>query len=133
MTQTAVAAFPTLEWFDRYAKAVEADPEMQYVGKFFDADFVLDFGGREFLLAVRSGKIVDVKESPMPSDRWQFAIRWPVEAWQKFIQPVPPPMYNDLFAGMYESGLVFHGDIKVLMQNIKALFRMLDVMREVKS
>jgi|SRR3979411_362142 hypothetical protein len=133
MAQTAVAEFPSLAWFDLYAKAVESDPEMQYVGKYFDADFLLDFGGREFLVAVRGGRIRNVAESPTPMDPWQFALRWPLEAWQKFAQPVPPPMYNDVFAGMFEGGLVFHGDTTILMQNIKALFRMLDVMREVKA
>ncbi len=56
MAQTAVAEFPSLAWFDLYAKAVESDPEMQYVGKYFDAEFLLDFGGREFLVTVRGGR-----------------------------------------------------------------------------
>jgi hypothetical protein len=125
--------FPSREWFDLYRNTVEADPEMNYVGKFFDADFLLDVGGREFLMKVREGKIRDVVESPTAMDPWSFAIRWPLDDWKKFIQPVPPPMYTDIFAGMYEAGLVFQGDTKTMMQNIKALFRMLDVMREVRA
>jgi hypothetical protein len=125
--------FPSREWFDLYSKTVEKDSEMNYVGKFFDADFLLDIGGREFLLKVREGKIRDVIESPTVVDPWSFAIRWPLDDWKKFIQRVPPPMYTDIFAGLYEAGLVFHGDTKVMMQNIKALFRMLDVMRDVEA
>lgn len=124
--------FPSLEWFDLYRNAVDEDPEMHYVGRFFDADFLLDIGGREFLLKVRDGKIRDTVESPTAMDPWSFALRWSLEDWKQFMAPVPPPMYTDIFAGMYERGLVFHGDTKILMQNIKALFRMLDVMRQVE-
>lgn len=128
-----MADFPSMEWFAFYKKAVDQDSEMKCVGKYFDADFLLDFGGREFLVKVREGKILDVMESRTPDDFWEFAIRWSLDGWKKFSQPIPPPMHTDLFAGMYGSGCTVQGDTRVFMGNLKALFRMLAIMRDVKA
>jgi len=128
-----MATFPTIEWFELYKKAVEKDSEMKCVGKYFTADFLLDFGGKELLFKVGNGKILDVIESPTMDDPWQFAVRWPLEDWEKFIQPVPPPFHNDLFAGMYQAGCVLQGDTEAFMGNLKGLFRILAVMREVRT
>ncbi len=126
-----MATFATKEWLELYKKAVVEDPEFRCVGKYFTADYVLDFGGKEFLFKVRNGEIVEIIESPTMDDPWQFAIRWQMEGWEKFIQPVPPPGYNDLFAGMYLSGCILHGDTEAFVGNLKALFRILAVMRNV--
>jgi hypothetical protein len=128
-----MAIFPSVEWFDLYKKAVEKDPEMKCVSQYFNADFLLDFGGKEFLFKVRDGRILKVVEAPTLDDYWEFAIRWPLEDWKKFKQPVPPPMHNDLFAAMYGAGCTFQGDTRVFMGNLKALFRMLAVMRDVQA
>ena len=125
--------FPSIEWMDKYREAVSDDQEMKVVGKFFDADFLLGLGAKEYIMQVRKGKISNTLENPSPLDVWSFAIRGPEESWKKFIQPVPPPMFNDIFAGVFQGNFKLEGDIKVFMQNIRALYRMLDVMREVKA
>jgi hypothetical protein len=128
-----MAEFPSNEWMDKYREAVSSDQEMNVVGKFFDVDFLLGLGAKECLMQIRKGKISNILENPTPLDAWSFAIRGPEESWKKFIQPVPPPMFNDLFAGVFQGNFKLEGDIKVFMQNIRALYRMLDVMREVKA
>ena len=128
-----MAEFPSNEWMDKYREAVSSDQEMNVVGKFFDADFLLGLGAKEYIMQVRKGKISNTLENPSPFDAWSFAIRGPEESWKQFIQPVPPPMFNDLFAGVFQGNFKLEGDIKVFMQNIRALYRMLDIMREVEA
>ncbi len=128
-----MAEFSSAEWMNKYRGAVGDDQEMNVVGKFFDVDFLLGIGAKEYLMQVRKGKVSNIVENPTPLDAWRFAIRGPEESWKKFIQPVPPPMFNDIFAGVFHGNFKLEGDIKVFMQNIRALFRMLDVMREVKA
>ena len=128
-----MAEFSSADWMNKYRGAVSADQEMNVVGKFFDVDFLLGIGAKEYIMQVRKGKISNIVENPTPLDAWSFAIRGPEESWKKFIQPVPPPMFNDIFAGVFHGNFKLEGDIKVFMQNIRALFRMLDVMREVKA
>ena len=128
-----MATFPTMEWFELYKEAVEKDSEMKIVGKYLTADFVLDFGGKEFMFKVKNGRISDIIETPTMDDPWQFAVRWPLEDWKKFIEPVPSPAHNDLFAGMYQAGCILQGDTEVFMGNLRGLFRLLAVMREVRA
>ncbi len=128
-----MAEFSSAEWMNKYRGAVSGDQEMNVVGKFFDVDFLLGIGAKEYIMQVRKGEISNIVENPTPLDAWSFAIRGPEESWKKFIQPVPPPMFNDIFAGVFHGNFKLEGDIKVFMQNIRALFRMLDVMREVKA
>jgi hypothetical protein len=128
-----MAEFPSTEWMNKYREAVSSDQEMNVVGRFFDADFLLGLGAKEYIMQVRKGKISNTLENPSPLDVWSFAIRGSEESWKKFIQAVPPPMFNDIFAGVFQGNFKLEGDIKVFMQNIRALYRMLDVMREVKA
>ena len=128
-----MAEFPSTEWISKYRETVSVDQEMNVVGKFFDIDFLLGIGAKEYLMQVRKGKISEILENPTPLDTWSFAIRGPEESWKKFIQHVPPPLFNDIFAGVFHGNFKLEGDIKVFMQNIRALFRMLDVMREVEA
>ena len=54
---------------------------------------------------------------------WQFALRAPASSWNKFVEPVPPPMYNDIWAMAHplHGKLKIEGDMKIFWQNLRAL------------
>jgi hypothetical protein len=70
-----------------------------------------------------------------PETTYQFALRAPQESWNKFIQPIPPPMYNDIWAMAHplHGRLRLEGDVKVMWQNLRAFTWTLDLMRSVKE
>jgi hypothetical protein len=122
-------------WVKTWQDKVNQDPTMKYVGQYMTTDFLLGFGDDEYLVSVRDGKMERVTDQQTIEDSWSFALRGPRESWEKFIQPVPPPMYNDIWAMAHplHGRLRMDGDRKVLWQNLHALTWMLDRMREVQA
>jgi len=83
---------------------------------------------------VREGRIHQVAEGLTTNMMgWQFALRAPSGSWSRFVQPMPPPMYNDIWAMAHplHGKLKIEGDTKPFWQNLRALSWMLAVMREV--
>jgi hypothetical protein len=112
---------------------VNADPALKVIGRYFTANFLLGFDDQEYVVSVHNGAIERVTDSLSIETTWSFALRAPHESWEKFVQKIPPPMYNDLWAMAHplHGRLRMDGDVKVLWQNLRALTWMLERMREV--
>lgn len=125
-------SFPDLDWMRRYAEVVNGDPELRLIGKFFTCDLFLDFEAARYLVRVFEGTIRDVVPNPGYDRPWQFAFRAPRPVWDKYLQPVPPPLYHHLFAMLMRvPEFRLEGNTLTAAQNIRALVRMCDLMRAV--
>ena len=105
---------------------------LKVIGRFFTANFVIGVDDKDFYIQVRNGKIEMVADEPNANLMgWQFALRAPASSWNKFVEPVPPPMYNDIWAMAHplHGKLKIEGDTKVFWQNLRALSWMLAKMR----
>ncbi|GBD14233.1 hypothetical protein HRbin25_00103 [bacterium HR25] len=122
-------------WMNAWQDIVNRDPVMPVIGKYFTADFLLGFGDKEYAVSVREGRIDRVTDDITIEVPWAFALRAPAESWERFVQRVPPPMYNDIWAMAHplHGRLKMDGDVKVIWQNLRALTWMLDRMREVPA
>lgn len=123
-----------LEWIERWARRVNDDRILPVIGRFFTSRFVIAIDDAEYLFEIHKGKIVRISEGLTPSDfGFEFALRAPTSAWEKFSQPVPPPMFNDIWAMAHplHKQLVIDGDQLPFWQNVRALTHMLALMREV--
>lgn len=124
---------PSLEWMEKYRDAVNADPEMAVVGDWFTVDFKISFGGSDFLLSVRSGRIVDIVSSPRFDRPAAFTMRAPMSVWNKFLSPDPPPLHHDFFAMLMRvDEFELDGDTLAAMQNARALHRMMNVLKQME-
>lgn len=133
MARYTAAAPLDLDWFESWARKVNEDKVLRVIGRFFDARFVIGIDERDYLVVVREGRIKKVSEGLATNDLgWQFALRAPAASWSRFVQPVPPPMYNDIWAMAHplHGKLRIEGDTKPFWQNLRALFWMLDIMRQ---
>ena len=124
---------PSLEWMEKYRDAVNADPEMTVVGDWFTVDFKISFGGSDFLLSVRSGRIVDIVPKPRFDRPAAFTMRAPMSVWNKFVSPNPPPLYHDFFAMLMRvDEFELDGDTLSAMQNARALHRMMNILKRME-
>ena len=123
------------QWMNAWQDEVNNDPALSVFGKYFTANFLLGFGDKEYLVSVREGRIERVTDNLSADTPWSFGLRGPRETWEKFIQQVPPPMYNDIWAMAHplHGSLSVDGDVKVLWQNIRALMWMLASMRQIQK
>ena len=124
---------PSLEWMEKYRDAVNADPEMAVVGDWLTVDFKISFGGDDFLLSVRSGRIVDIVPKPRFDRPAAFTMRAPMSVWNKFVSPNPLPLYHDFFAMLMRvDEFELDGDTLAAMQNARALHRMMNILKQME-
>ena len=123
------------QWMNAWQDTVNQDPTMKIIGRYFTTKFLLGFGEKQYLVSMDQGSIERITDQLSIETPWTFALRGPRESWEKFIQRVPPPMYNDIWAMAHplHGRLQMDGDVKVLWQNLRALTWMLDRMREVQA
>ncbi len=128
---TVAADYPGADWIARYRERVNSDPEMAVIGRWFTTSFAVTFGDNRYALQLDRGRIVDIVAGKRLDLRTYFGLRAPVEVWRKFLSPDPPPLYHDFFAMLMRvPDFVLEGDNLIVMQNARALHRMMNLMRE---
>ena len=123
-----------LEWVERWARIVNEDRILPVIGRFFTNRFVLGVDETDYLIEVRGGKIQRISEGLAPNDLgFDFGLKAPSSAWAKFSQPIPPPMFNDIWAMAHplHKQLIIEGNTLPFWQNLRALTHMLSLMRQV--
>ena len=129
-----MAAFDT-GWMERWQAIVNQDSVTKIIGRHLTTDVLLAFGETAYIVSFVGGTIPRVSSDIGPESTYTFALRGPAETWAKFIQPVPPPMYNDIWAMAHplHGRLQIEGDVKVMWQNLRAFTWTLDLMRNVQE
>jgi hypothetical protein len=123
--------YPGASWLARYRERVNGDPELDVIGEWFNTTLTLTFGDNRYALKIEKGKIAEIVASPRLDVRAAFGFVAPVEVWNKFLSPDPPPLYHDFFAMLMRvPEFRIEGDSLVAMQNARALHRLMNIMRE---
>ncbi|MSQ18490.1 MAG: hypothetical protein EXR39_02755 [Betaproteobacteria bacterium] len=125
-----MAAFPDIEWMEQFRARVNGDPEMKVIGDWFTTAISFTFGEQRYVVAVEKGGITHINAAPRIDSRCTFGFRAPMEVWNRFVGPNPPPLYHDFFAMLMRvPEFVLEGDGLVATQNARALHRMMNLMR----
>jgi pimeloyl-ACP methyl ester carboxylesterase len=118
------------EWLADARARVNADPELQTIGRWFTVAFSVTCGERRVVLGFERGRLVDIIASPRLDVRCAFGFRAAPEIWAKFFADTPEPLYHDFFAMLMRvPGFVLEGDTLVAMQHARALHRAMNVIR----
>lgn len=125
------SSFPGEGWVEAWIAVVNGDPEIQRLGKWFDARVLFDFGGERFILKFSRGRVEDVIVQPIWDKAWDFGVRATADTWAKSMQDPPPPFYQDIFGMMWNHGMTLEGDVVKAMQNIRVLKLVLAAMKRV--
>lgn len=126
-----MSEYPGDSWLARYRDRVNADPEMAVIGDWLSTTFTLTFGDSRYALVLAKGKIVDIIAAPRLDVRATFGFRAPIDVWNKFLSPDPPPLFHDFFAMLMRvPEFTLEGDSLAAMQNARALHRLMNIMRE---
>ena len=135
MTQAELASN---DWWEEYKQVVNQDDEMQVRGHdTFDENFYIEVGEDRFLIAMDEGRIDEIVPDPGMNHAWSFGVEGDREAWEEFVQEVPPAFNHEVIASHYRSAvkgdsghLELTGNNKKIFQNLRAFQRALDLMRE---
>ncbi len=123
-----------LEWIERWARIVNDDRILPVIGRFFSSRFLLAFDEREYLIEMQGGKVKRISEGLTPNNfGYEFGLKASSGTWSKFCQQIPPPMFNDIWAMAHplHKNMIIEGNTLPFWQNVRALTRMLALMRSV--
>lgn len=127
-----MSKFPTREWMTAFQEKVNRDEELALIGRWFTLNILLGAGEDEFVLCLKEGQLVEVIHGPRFDTPWSFAMRAPREHWENFIKPMPPPLFNEIWAMvMRVPEFKLEGNTLAAAQNIRALQRFMSLMRTV--
>lgn len=124
-----------VHWVERWQDLVNKDAVLKVIGRHFTANILMEFGPHPYVISFVNGAMARVAHNIGSETTFALALRGPTETWSKFVQPIPPPMYNDLIALSHplHGRMRVEGDLKVMWQNLRALTWALDLMRSVKE
>jgi hypothetical protein len=119
------------EWVEDFRRACDSDEELQAHGKYFTCSYMLDMEENRYLVRMNRGKVENILIDPGPLDeRYQFALRASAESWRQFGKEIPPPMFHGIWAASFQEDLKMEGDILILMQNLRAVTRQIEILRK---
>jgi hypothetical protein len=125
-----MSTFPSSTWVDAAAAAVNDDAEFERYSRAFDATIRFDFGEHACALTVRDGEVAAVHHDPTFVS-WDVALRASEGTWRKMLAETPPPLHNDLLGAWLRGDMTMEGDLKVAVQHVRPLKRLLAVFQEV--
>lgn len=117
---------------EQLRNAINKDPEFELAAKYMSQDVGFAVDDAEYVVEVREGIVTKIKPN-LGFESWNFRIQGTEETWEQFLQPVPPPLYNHLFAGLLGGSLTLKGDLVAAFAFFWATSRMMDVMRELQN
>ena len=118
---------------ERFRQAINDDPEFKLSARLMTKDILLGVGESQCLIRIKDGVIIEMLLNPPLAQPPSFSIIGPTEFWEKFLQPVPPPLFNDIFVAISRRTAVIRGDIEAAFAHFLALVRMLNIMRDLQN
>jgi hypothetical protein len=117
----------------KYKDIINADPEFKIAARYMTKDMCIESGNNRCIVKFRDGIVTEIKFEDAFADRWDFAVRASVDAWEKFLQPIPPRFYDGLFGGMIRGNFRIEGDTVMCFSHFWAVTRMFDIFRELQN
>lgn len=98
---------------------VNGDAALVRRGRFLTTTFLVEVGDTPWSVSVVEGRIARVERGPFLLTEFAFAIRAPLDAWERFWQPVPEPGWHDLFALVKRGEARIDGALHLLMAHLQ--------------
>ena len=118
--------------FSTLAERANADGEFALHARFWNATVKLGVGDANYRLDIRDGAI----KGCMPwsgTIAGDLAIEATESEWDKLLEPMPRPFYQDLYAATIHHGFSVVGDTKNYCAYYPALRRLIELLRESRS
>jgi hypothetical protein len=105
--------------FDKLAERVNGDAALVQRGRYVNCAMLVEAGDERHLVRIREGSVIEVATGGLLMSSFTFALRAPREAWEKFLEPKPPPGFTDIFALQRKKLLCMEGDLHPFMANLR--------------
>ena len=98
-----------------------------------DATVLVQFGDTPLLLRIANGGVAHIAETIPPLSSWDFSIKAPAYAWERFWQAIPQPGSHDIFALVKNGEMTIEGNLRPFMANLQYIKDLLAIAREPRA
>ncbi len=98
-------------------------------GRGLDLALIVGDGDLDWLIEIAGGEVTRVTRGPLIMPRSDLRLRASSETWARFLEPVPPPGYHDLFAMRRYRRIQIEGDIRLLSAYLFYIKRLFELLR----
>ncbi len=124
--------FPEAGWFEALREAVADDAELSVTGRWCTLNVALVVGEETVLLCLHEGKIAEATPNPGIGASWSVTLRGTLEDWRTFLQPEPPPFYQDLLAmSRRVPSFSIEGDRKAFVRHLRVMRRLFEIAQSI--
>lgn len=94
-----------------------------------DCALLVGDGDADWLVRIERGAVTRVTRGPLVMPKTDLRLRAASDAWSRFLEPVPPPGYHDLFALRRYKRIQIEGDIRLLSAYLFYFKRLFELLR----
>jgi len=118
---------------ERLCRQMNLDPELKLVSRDMTLNLALEIGDERRLIKIRDGVWQSIGRFVALSEPIDLTIKGPDEFWQQLLSPVPPPGFQNLYAGVRFAKCEVSGNGELYNAYYAAITRMIDVMRDFEN
>ncbi len=110
--------------------ALNDDSEFRLQARYWNGALQLQFGDDAHVFRLAEGEIVGVDSDALAGNACEVIIRAPMEDWYEWVQPIPRPLYHELYPALWHHGFELEGDPDYVWPYYAALRRAGELVRE---
>lgn len=95
-----------------------------------DCALLVGDGDTDWLVSIERGAVARVIRGPLVMPKTDLSLRASSDAWSRFLEPVPPPGYHDLFALRRYKRIQIEGDIRLMSAYLFYFKRLFELLRK---
>ncbi len=118
---------------ERLRDRVNQDGAFRQVSQDMTLNLALETDGAVRLVTFRDGTLTSVRPFVAVTEPVDLTIRGDTTFWRNLLSPVPPPRFQNLYAGVRAETCQVSGNAELYWAYFAALMRLFDVMREVEN
>lgn len=118
---------------ERFRGRINSDPAFRLVARDMTLIVAIEIGGDARRLRFREGALSSIGHFVPLTEPLDVTIKGSIEFWRKLLLPVPPPRFQNLYAGVRAGTCEVIGNAELYSAYYAALTRMIDVLRELEN
>ena len=118
---------------ERLRERINQDGAFRQVSRDMTLNMVLETDGVARLVTFRDGTLTSIKPLVAVTEPVDLTIRGDTTFWRNLLSPVPPPRFQNLYAGVRAETCQVSGNAELYWAYFAALTRLFDVMRDVEN
>jgi hypothetical protein len=114
----------------RFLVLINNDPEFRLVSRDITLNLCFEVGNERRLINFRDGRLEKIGRFVPLAEPVDVTIKGPGEFWQSLLSLVPPPGFQNLYAGVRFKKCEVSGNSELYFAYYAAITRMIELMRD---